>query len=99
MVTVAQAVPLNFVAPKDHLDHEAKSENSIEKKSMPIGKANPAYKQLTPEDRDHFLTKGWLLVPGAIKEEFIDKWMKDVFVRIGYDEHDKSTWHTEYLRT
>jgi hypothetical protein len=58
---------------------------------------NQGYKYLSPEDVDHFLTKGWLRVPGAIKEEYIDKWMKDLWVRIDYDEHDKSTWHSEYL--
>ena len=55
------------------------------------------YKYLTPEDVDHFLTRGWLRVPGAIKEEYIDKWMQDFWPRVDYDEHDKSTWHTEYL--
>ena len=55
------------------------------------------YKHLTPEDAEHFLTKGWLRVPGAIKQEYIDKWMEDLWTRIDYDEHDKSTWHTEYL--
>ncbi|EMR66689.1 hypothetical protein UCREL1_6320 [Eutypa lata UCREL1] len=58
---------------------------------------NQDYKHLTPEDVEHFLTKGWLRVPGAIKEEYIDKWMKDLWTRVDYDEHDKSTWHTEYL--
>jgi hypothetical protein len=59
--------------------------------------ANQGYKYLSTSDVDHFLTKGWLLVPNAIKQDYIDSWMKDLFVRIGYDEHDKSTWHTEYL--
>lgn len=58
---------------------------------------NSNYKHLTPEDVNHFLTKGWLKVPGAIKREYIDKWMKDLWVRVDYDENDKSTWHTEYL--
>ena len=62
-----------------------------------LGKTNPNYKHLTPSDVDHFLTKGWLHVPGAIKTEYIDRWMKDLYVRVGYDEHDKSTWEKEYL--
>lgn len=57
----------------------------------------PSYKHLTPEDVQHFLHKGWLRVPNAIKEEYIEKWMKDLWTRIDYDENDKSTWHTEYL--
>lgn len=55
------------------------------------------YQSLTPEEAEHFLTKGWLRIPGAIKEEYVDKWMKDLWTRVDYDEHDKSTWHTEYL--
>lgn len=57
---------------------------------------NGTFSHLTPEEADHFLTKGWLRVPGAIKEQYIDEWLKDLWVRVGYDEHDKSTWHTEY---
>ncbi|BCS22555.1 uncharacterized protein APUU_30780A [Aspergillus puulaauensis] len=57
----------------------------------------PPYKHLSPEEVNHFLTKGWLCVPGAIKEEYIHKWMQDLWVRVGYDEHDRSTWHSEYL--
>lgn len=59
--------------------------------------ANHNYKHLTPEDVDHFLTKGWLNVPNSIDPKYIDKWMEDMWVRIGYDEHDKSTWKQEYL--
>jgi hypothetical protein len=60
-------------------------------------KPSQNYKHLTPEDVEHFLTKGWLHVPGAIKEKYVDRWMQDMWDRVGYDEHDKSTWHTEYL--
>ncbi|KAM0554961.1 hypothetical protein ACHAPJ_006699 [Fusarium lateritium] len=56
-----------------------------------------SYKYLTEDDGEHFLHKGWLRVPKAIKEEYIDNWLKDLWTRIDYDEHDKSTWHTEYL--
>lgn len=55
------------------------------------------YKHLTTHEVEHFLTKGWLLVPGAIREDYIDKWMKDFWVRVDYDEHNKSTWHSEYM--
>ncbi|EXJ95660.1 hypothetical protein A1O1_00782 [Capronia coronata CBS 617.96] len=63
----------------------------------PLMSKSHNYKHLTPEEVEHFLTKGWLRVPGAIKEENIDKWMQDLWTRIDYDEHDKSTWHSEYL--
>lgn len=39
---------------------------------------NKDYKYLTPEDAEHFLAKGWLCVPGAIEQEYIDRWMKDL---------------------
>lgn len=58
---------------------------------------NGTYKHLTPDDVQHFLTKGWIHVKEAIKEEYIDRWMKDLWARVDYDENDKSTWHTEYL--
>lgn len=57
---------------------------------------NQDYKYLTPEDVDHFLTKGWLRVPEAIKPEYIDKWMEDFWPRVDYDPSDKSTWQTQY---
>ncbi|ORX40215.1 hypothetical protein BD324DRAFT_616889 [Kockovaella imperatae] len=56
------------------------------------------YKHLTPEEREFFLTHGWLKVEGAIKQQYIDEWMKDFWVRLGYDEHDKSTWEEEYTK-
>jgi hypothetical protein len=60
-------------------------------------KLNQEYKFLTPEDVDHFLSKGWLRVPGAIRQKYIDQWMEDFWTRIDYDPNDKSTWHTQYL--
>ena len=57
---------------------------------------NNNYKHLTPEDAEHFLTHGWLHVPGAIKPEYL-AWADDLWDRIGYDKDDKSTWHSEYL--
>jgi len=56
------------------------------------------YKHLTPEEREFFVEHGWLKVPGAIKQKYIDEWMKDLWVRLGWDEHDKSTWTEEYVK-
>ncbi|KAK3681998.1 hypothetical protein LTR37_020676 [Vermiconidia calcicola] len=55
------------------------------------------YQHLTSEEAEHFLTKGWLHVPNAIKPEYLDRWMKDFWTRIDYDEHDKTTWTSPYL--
>lgn len=57
---------------------------------------NKKYQSLTRKEADHFLTKGWLRVPNAIRPEYIDKWMKDLWTRIDYDEHDKSGWKESY---
>ncbi|ORY34298.1 hypothetical protein BCR39DRAFT_517536 [Naematelia encephala] len=56
------------------------------------------YKHLTPEERAHFVEHGWLRVPGAIKPKFVEEWMSNLWVRLGWDEHDKSTWTEEYLK-
>lgn len=61
------------------------------------GTAKHPYEYLTPEDVEHFLTKGWLRVENAIKPEYLDPWVKDLWPRVDYNENDKSTWHTEYL--
>jgi hypothetical protein len=55
------------------------------------------YDHLTQEEADHFFTKGWLHVKKSIKQEYIDDWMKDLWVRVDYDEQDKSTWVNPYL--
>lgn len=70
--------------------------------SKPIESFSPyppklPYKFLTEEDANHFLTHGWLKIPNAINHKYIEDWMKDFWVRTGYDEYDKSTWESEYL--
>lgn len=56
------------------------------------------YHHLKPEDRAHFLEHGWLRVPSSIKKKYIDAWLSDMWVRLGMDENDKTTWNTEYLK-
>jgi len=56
------------------------------------------YKHLTPEERQHFVEHGWLRVPGAINKKYIDEWMSHLWDRLGWDEHDKSTWEESYLK-
>lgn len=55
------------------------------------------YQFLTPQEAEHFLMHGWLKVPNAIKPEYLDPWMADLWARTGYDEHDRTTWKDEYL--
>ena len=54
------------------------------------------YKHLTEEERRHFVEHGWLRVPNAINRKYIDAWLKDFWVRAGWDEHDSSTWTEAY---
>ena len=56
------------------------------------------YKYLTSEEREHFVTHGWLKVEGAIQQKYIDEWMADLWTRLGYDRNDKTTWKEEYLK-
>ena len=53
------------------------------------------YKHLTPEQREHFLEHGWIRVPKAVKEEYLKAFTENVWVRLGYDPEDKSTWTKE----
>jgi len=55
------------------------------------------YKFLTAEQRQHFLEHGWLVVPNSIPKEHIDKWMADVWTRLGYNPNDPSTWTEEVI--
>ena len=57
---------------------------------------NKNYKHLTPEDVDNFLKNGWINVENTMNRELVDQWMDDLWIRLGMDENDKSTWRTEY---
>lgn len=61
------------------------------------GSQGSKYKFLKQEDVDHFLEHGWLRIPDAVPQKYIDAWVPDVFTRCGYDPNDKSTWDTEYM--
>ncbi|GFZ45897.1 hypothetical protein JCM24511_03630 [Saitozyma sp. JCM 24511] len=54
-----------------------------------------AYEHLSPEQRAHFLDHGWVKVDGGVPSEHIRAWTENAFVRLGWDEHDKSTWTEE----
>ncbi|KXH52079.1 hypothetical protein CNYM01_00410 [Colletotrichum nymphaeae SA-01] len=55
------------------------------------------FQHLTDEEAKHFVEHGWLRVENAINPDIIQRWMKDLWVRCGYDAGDKSTWAQEYL--
>ncbi|KAF9455536.1 hypothetical protein BDZ94DRAFT_1316130 [Collybia nuda] len=53
---------------------------------------------LTPEQHTHFLEHGWVKIPQAIPKEHVDLYTKDLWVRLGYDKNDPSTWEEETFR-
>lgn len=56
------------------------------------------YKHLTPEEREFFVSHGWLRVPNAIKPEYLNGWMENFWIRTGMDPNDKSTWKERYFK-
>lgn len=46
------------------------------------------YKVLSPEQRAHFVEHGWIKIENAINPKYIDAWMSDLWVRLGWDEND-----------
>ena len=57
------------------------------------------YSVLTQDKRQHFLEKGWVKINNAVPMENIKKFSDDIWVRLGYDPKDKSTWVKEKVRT
>ncbi|CDO77618.1 hypothetical protein BN946_scf184946.g11 [Trametes cinnabarina] len=55
------------------------------------------YKRLTPEQREHFLQHGWVKIPKAVKEEYVKAFTENVWIRLGFDPNDKSTWMKEKI--
>lgn len=55
------------------------------------------YKFLTAEQRAQFLEKGWVKIPRAVPEENVRRFTENVWVRLGYDPKDKTTWQKEKI--
>jgi hypothetical protein len=53
---------------------------------------------LTPEQRAYFLEHGWVRIPQAVPKEHIELYTKDIWIRLGYDKDDPSTWDEERFR-
>jgi len=53
------------------------------------------YKYLSPEQVDFFMNHGFVVIKNALKEEWIERVTHDVWIRLGFDPNDKSTWTTE----
>ncbi|CAE6403139.1 unnamed protein product [Rhizoctonia solani] len=55
------------------------------------------YKYLTPEQVDFFMTHGYVVIKKALKEEWIARATQDIWIRLGFDPNDRSTWTTERI--
>ncbi|GBE81529.1 hypothetical protein SCP_0312580 [Sparassis crispa] len=55
------------------------------------------YKFLTPEQRAHFLENGWVRITKAVPENIIRRFTENVWVRLGYDPNDTTTWQKEKI--
>ncbi|KAF9474296.1 hypothetical protein BDN70DRAFT_815882 [Pholiota conissans] len=53
------------------------------------------FEYLTSEQVDHFLEFGFVVIKNAFSKEDAEEWTKNVWVRLGFDPHDKSTWVQE----
>ncbi|THH08899.1 hypothetical protein EW146_g8844 [Bondarzewia mesenterica] len=52
---------------------------------------------LTPEQREQFLAHGWIRIEGGVPKENIERFLENVWVRLGYDPDEKSTWLKEKI--
>jgi len=55
------------------------------------------FKSLTDEQVAHFMEKGYVRIPQAFSKEMADEWTKTLWVRLGYDPNDKTTWTREKI--
>ncbi|KAI0769814.1 hypothetical protein C8Q74DRAFT_849314 [Fomes fomentarius] len=59
--------------------------------------AGKTYKQLTQQDADFFLAHGYIVVKEAFSKAQADAFTRDLWVRLGLDPHDPSTWDRERI--
>lgn len=52
----------------------------------------PGMTVLSQEDLDHFSEKGYVILHDCFSKEQAAYWLKDVWVRLGMNPNDKSTW-------
>jgi len=62
-----------------------------------VDAAQRGFKHLSQDDVDQFLEKGYVVLKNAIPEESLKSFLETVWVRLGMDEHDKSTWTKEEI--
>ncbi|KIK71344.1 hypothetical protein GYMLUDRAFT_147615 [Collybiopsis luxurians FD-317 M1] len=55
------------------------------------------YKYLSPEQVDFFLEHGFIIVRDAFSKEKAAEWTKTMWIRLGLDPNNKSTWGKERI--
>jgi len=55
------------------------------------------YKHLTSEQVDFFMENGFVVVKNAFTKEKAAEWTDNIWVRLGLDPNDKSTWDRERI--
>jgi hypothetical protein len=50
------------------------------------------FQVLTPEQRQHFVEKGYVTVKGCLDRDLARRWTDEAYSRLGYDPLDRSTW-------
>ena len=60
-------------------------------KEMPLGQ----YRQLTPEDVDHFMSHGWIKIKNCFTRKQANYALRDVWSRLGISPTDRTTWTFE----
>ncbi|OBZ68694.1 hypothetical protein A0H81_11032 [Grifola frondosa] len=55
------------------------------------------YKHLTPEQVEFFMENGYIVVKQAFTKEKAAEFMQNMWVRLGLDPNDKSTWDRERI--
>ncbi len=55
------------------------------------------YQVLTPEQRQHFIEKGYVTVKGCVDPDLAKAWTAEAYGRLGYDPKDRSTWKKDIV--
>jgi hypothetical protein len=50
---------------------------------------------ITDEQVEHFLKNGYIRIKGAFTQEQANEFMSSMWIRLGMDPNDKSTWDKE----
>ncbi|KAJ3843177.1 hypothetical protein F5878DRAFT_314884 [Lentinula raphanica] len=60
--------------------------------SQPFAAMTQQYKYLSPEQVEHFLEHGYIVIKNGFSEEKAEEWTKTMWVRLGLDPNDKTSW-------